>query len=428
MPSIRKLWVLIFTLVLGAFPLCAVTTSTDVRKALDQVASHAMSRMATRGSLSGAEYAALLNDPSVYGDLRNLRTKTRDYAIGSVLEATRSSNNRKQVLTKARSRVRKAGFPLRRNMNDAVESFEPFARIDFFPVDSPPLTADATASTTGSWIGARVSIGIPCGSDVSLYLWELQPSGTEDAPVNATLRYAREGALSRSGEGVDRQEFAIRWPEDGGAPEIASIETGAWCSSLWRTATMSVLRSGEHPYRPERLFQHQEPAFLDEGVLPTVARTAQGFRFRFLTHYWLNPNRPRRLKDLDVQVQSDRASITAPASEDPLLFLDQWVSTPWQESRTWTTGEHENALRTWHESLSPEAATKLEASVVARGNCGRDTNTVWVQLQTQPGSGLSAQQNNGIFGILKWQAGGFRVERIVEQLPSGCPLVSAERQ
>jgi hypothetical protein len=414
MASAWKIPLLLVLVLLSVVPsLLAVTTAGDVREALHQAASY---------KPQGA--ADPTTDPQLFEYLRILRAKTRDFAIGSIVDAARKAGTPGQLLDRARARVRQAGLPMREDPAAFGDLFAPSAEVEFFHVDGLPP----------EWIGARVQIGVPCGFDLSLFLWRLNPVEGEQA-FTPELRFARESALTGMAEGVATQDYAVRQNTDSQDIEVASIDTGSWCSSYWRTATMVVARSSSHPYRPDRLFQHQEPVYLGDDLSPSVSASDSGFQFRFLTRYWLDVNRNYRLKELDVEVSHARASVRAPRAEDPALFLDQWVATPWRDSRSWTTGSYEHALRGWHETLSPDGADRLVTKVVNWGDCQPETHTAWVHLHAlSPVHGLdvheaaghgAAKGSSDFYGVLRRDPDGFRVHQIVDKLPANCPVSAA---
>lgn len=288
------------------------------------------------------------------------------------------------------------------------EQFTASVGIEYFPLQEDP-----------GWFGARVVVGIPCGEDISLFLWQVQTDRESDS-LEPQLLLARESPLTDLSSSTGKLSIATARAEDN-ALELATVETGVWCNSQWRKASMNVLRSTDHAYRPARLFHYQELAFLGGEPQPRVERRDRGYHFEYLTHYWLNPSQHSRLRELEVRIEGNRAEMLIPRSEDPALFFDQWLATPWDASRSWTTGLHLSALRNWHETHSPVASARLTTELGGGGGCRHDPLTVWVRLHTEAQPGVSSE----LFGILRRLPDGFRVDRITEELPEGCPAASA---
>ncbi len=402
MAPAQKLACVILSLLFLVAPLRAVTTPEDVRKALDSVASY---------QTQGEEHGAF--SPELAARLQLLRRRARDFAFGSVLDAARHTRDGASLLTKARQRTLQAGIPLRGKAAWMTDQFSPSVRIQYFPVQD-----------ANSWVGARVHVGIPCGEDVSLYLWKLDDD-EESGRLVPELTFARESPLTDLATSTGTLHVATRLDSPDGVPQLATIETGVWCNSQWRKALLQVVRGSDHPYRPERIFTHDELAFVGADNAPTVERTASGFRFHYLSQYWLDPRQHSRVKRIDLRIEGGHAEIMAPLDENPALFLDHWLTEPWTTSRAWTTGENLNALRTWHDSLSPNSPSRVAAELLGQGGCQGDPTTFFVQLHTEkPDRGQTATGQN-VYGILKRQADGFRVQRIASELPSGCDLGTA---
>lgn len=395
-PAPKILW--LFLLVLsGVAPLVAVTTPADVRKALDEVASY-----------RGESEAPGAFSPALAERLQMLRRRARDFAFGSVMEAARKARERNALIATARQRTRRAGLPLKSNSAWLPDQFAPSVRIQFFPMPEAP-----------SWMGARVHVGIPCGEDVSLYLWKLTDD-QESGGLVPELTLARESPLTDLATSTGALHFAATLDGEDGTPQLATFETGVWCNSQWRKALLQVVRGSDHPYRPERLFTHHELAFLADDQEPAVERTETGFRFRYRGQFWIDPQQHNREKQLEVRIQGDRAEMAPPREDDPALFLDQWLSQPWTRSREWTTGRNLAALRAWHHSLSPDSDAGFTPELLGQGGCATDPKTFFVHLHTdQPEAGQPAAGKD-LYGILRRQEGGFRVEHITAELPASC--------
>jgi len=392
MALLLKIAFLCFFIPWMAIPLVAVTTPRDVRQALEDVST----------------FRSDGRDPSVFvpvfaEKLQLLRRRARDFAFGSVIDAARGAREREDLLARARQRTKRAGIPLNAESAWLPERFTPSVNIEYFVLPDWP-----------DWIGARVMVGIPCGDDISLYLWKL--SGSPDSEMlQPELVLARESPLASLANSTGTLHFAVNVPTEGRAAELATIETGVSCNSQWRKAALNIVRGTEQPFRQEKLFAHQELAFLGADPHPTVDRVDTGFRFRFLSHFWLDPQQPSRPREFEVRISNDQTEIAAPREEDPTLFLDQWLASPWTVSRTWTTGQHQSSLRAWHEHLSPDAKNGIPVELAEQGACKGDATVFFVHLLAERGNDVQH-----IYGILRRQSSGFRLEHISSELPAVC--------
>jgi hypothetical protein len=394
--SVSGQFCFLLILFVAVLPAYCVTTASDVRKALERVASY------QQAEPLGAGFS-----PEFADRLQQLRRRARDFAFGSVLEAARTSKGREAVLMLARRRALRAGLPLRAESAWMEEQFSPSVRIQYFPLPE-----------SSEWMGARVHVGIPCGEDVSLYLWKLSVAETGDG-LSPELVFARESPLVDLPGSTGELRLAMAVDAANGKPQLATMEAGVWCSSQWRKALLQVLRQGEHPYRAEKMFSHSEMVFLAQAPEPAVERITAGFRFSFHGQSWIDWRQPSRLKRLDVQVDGDRTELLAPQDDDPAAFLEHWLVQPWVRSRALSSGSNLPALRTWHEALSPESTKAVRLELVSHGGCGADGHLSFVHLQSAaPGEPSSTTQD--VYGILRRHEQGFRVDEITMKLPPSC--------
>jgi hypothetical protein len=390
-------------LLVTALPLCAVTTAQDVQRALENA------KAATPKEL--APLLAKRDLGEMFGRLRTLRSAARDFAIASMIVAGEQPGTRKELLEEATGAMGRAGLsPVEQGglavaPGEELQPFVPWVTVRFFAVSGQP-----------EWLAAEVVTGVPCGRDVSLLLWRLKDEWAQGR-FRPELTFARESAFEDLASSSDLVAFSVAPAKASPGNHVAFVESAVWCNSQWKRATFSVYRPDGNPFRPHRLFRQEDLAFFGGEFGAAVLPEPEGFRFEYAGHYWLNPLHHSRRVQLQVRIDGERAWALPPASADPIEFLDQWLASPWDASRLWTTGRHQHALRTWHQALSPAERSRTMAEVAGKGGCQHDPETHWVRLTPTP-----RQQGQGdVFGLLRKQTDGFRLDQFVEELPPGCP-------
>lgn len=384
---------LFFVLALPAF---AVTTPRDLRSALEELAE-----------IAGKETPENPISKDYAERAIRLRHRLRDYAIGSVVDATRRAGRIDDILPYVRQRIKEAEPPLRQSDTGAGTEPTPAARMEVFSPDSAP-----------EWIGVKTEVSLLCGRDIALYFLRVRP--TSDGALESTLAFAKEGPLESVADLASHFSATAHRAPTGDVLRIATIEAAGGCSSLWKPVRMRVYQSDEHPYRPLRLFERERLAFLGDAAAPQVNRSPEGLAFEYRTLYWLDPERHSRPEVLRLAEEEQGVRILPPQPRNPLDFVDEWVSTPWPEAQRWANASRLSNVRKWHEDLAGARDARLRTTLVESGECaGRQE--VWVHLK----AGEEWNRMRSIYGLLRVGASGYRVEQFASDLPPACQARSA---
>lgn len=372
----------------GAAP--AVTTPRDLRAALQELAD-----------LRVKEGSG--NPPSrdVLDQTVRLRHRLRDYGIGSVVDSARRASTLADALSRSQQRLREVEFPLLPAGKAAAEAI-PEARAELFAVPGAP-----------EWLGLKTTVSLACGGDHALYFLRLL--ATPDGAFEATLAFAKENPLESVADltGVFAAVSALA--PQGAQLRVATIESVGGCTSLWRPVKMRVFQTDEHPYRPLRLFEKERLAFLGEAPTPQASLSPDGFLFEYRTLYRLDAGRHSRKEIVRLVQEEQGVGRLPPLSDDPLAFIDEWVTTSWPEAQRWVTGSRLASVRKWHEELAGSGEPRLRTSVVGSGECPQ-THEAWVHLK----AGEDFDRMRSIYGLLRSGTDGYRVEQFVNDLPQGC--------
>lgn len=389
----------IFLIALSA---SAVTTPRDLRSALDELAE--ITRKEAPENPISREYS----DRTV-----RVRHRLRDYAIGSVVDATRRTSVIQEVLPLAGQRIKEAEPSLRQADRATGSDPAPSARLELFAAKDAP-----------DWIGVRTEVSLPCGFDVAIYLLRL--SAGPDGTLESTLAFAKENVLESVADLASHFEVTAHRAPTGQALRVATIEAAGGCSSLWKPVRMRVYQSDEHAYRPLRLFERERLAFLGESHAPRVSHSPEGLAFEYRTLFWLDADRHSRPEIVRLADEEQGVRLLPPQPQDPLAFVDEWVSTPWPDAQRWTSSGRLANVRKWHEDLARAGDSRLRTAVVESGECsGRQE--VWVHLK----AGEEWNRMRSVYGLLRVGPNGYRVEQFATELPAGCqgnPQPANQRQ
>ena len=376
----------------------AVTTPRDLRFALQELAD----LRAKDGPRNPPSREAL--DQTV-----RLRHRLRDFGIGSVLDAARHATALQEILPRSQHRLREAGFPLQPEGNANADAM-PAARVELFALPNAP-----------EWLGLKTAISLACGGDHALYFLHL--AAAPDGGFEAALAFAKENPLESVADLSDVFEIASTLAPDGAQLRVATIESAGGCTSLWRPVKMRVYQTDEHPYRPLRLFEKERLAFLGEAPAPQAALSPDGFVFEYRTLYWLDTGRHSRKEIVRLVQEEQGVDRLPPASEDPLAFVDEWVSTSWPEAQRWVSGNRRAGVRKWHEELAGSRERRLRTAVVGYGECVHKQEA-WVHLK----AGENVERMRSIYGLLRSGSEGYRVEQFLAELPKGCRATAQPAQ
>lgn len=338
-----------------------------------------------------------------------LRHRLRDFGIGSVVDAARHSAALKDVLPRARQRLREAAFPLLPAGKTGADAM-PAARAELFAVPDAP-----------GWLGLKTAVSLSCGADHALYF--LRVAEAPDGGFEVALAFAKENPLESVSDLTGVFEMVSALTPDGARLRVATIESAGGCSSMWWPVRMRVYQTDEHPYRPLRLFEKERLAFLGEAPAPQAVLAPDGFVFEYRTLYWLDTGRHSRKEIVRLVQEEQGVDRLPPASEDPLAFVDEWVTTSWPEAQRWVSGSRLASVRKWHEELAGNRERRLRTVVVGSGECPH-TREAWVHLK----AGENFERMRSVYGLLRSGSEGYRVEEFLAELPQGCRSAAAPAQ
>jgi hypothetical protein len=187
----------------------------------------------------------------------------------------------------------------------------------------------------------RSRIGIECGFDDSVYLYQHAKAGWQRAWQNEQNHYTEDGYLPQLLVGLDVAES-----EKANAFLVLTLGTRAWCSSVWQPHYTRVFHLGPN-FEAKTLLDASE--FGVEGSL-------QGSldKGKVLIEYSVHSVSGARIGRKTIRAFEERKGNlerVQPVALSPEDFVEEWITHPWPEVQAWSEGGAGGGLKKWHEML-----------------------------------------------------------------------------
>lgn len=260
-------------------------------------------------------------------------------------------------------------------------------------------------------LAVQVTLGIPCGSDSSLYLFERREVSWRLALALESNGYEEiDGALGRFG-------FGVSPPARDGSFFVVAADVNPWCTSNWQRLRWRAYRLGGDPLRPQPFFEGESGIYLgtESGFELEVAE--DGFRLAFTGRQDLDAGLLIRDMIQAFQVSGTEVKRVPPLAAEPRGFLDEWISLPWSDARRWTS-RRVNAAEIWHGRLQ-ERLRGLYSFFESFEVCGKDGSRWQIGLEIEPDPALHPLPIR-LFFTVSQEKDDFRIERIDVRPLEGC--------
>ncbi len=289
--------------------------------------------------------------PAGRSGLRALKAAFGAY-VSSVISSVSENPDPERIAAALREGLAGQGVVLWPHHGEAPANGRPYGDVASLGVQRPPGEPDLLAVTA--------SFAIPCGSDGVLWLFERRDGRWR--LVLTTAAHAYESVSQAKGcfrAAISRDET--------GRPLVLTGEVSPWCTSNWQNLWVEVQRPGVDPERPLRLLSLERSIYMgsrDEPLSLKLKLARGALRVEFESSRSLDGGRVARPQLIVGRISGDRVELASPVAEDPLGFVDDWVSTPWEIARTWgvdAAAEGPAAWREWHGRLAGKRpVTELE--------------------------------------------------------------------
>jgi hypothetical protein len=213
-----------------------------------------------------------------------------------------------------------------------------------------------TPGTNPSLLSIKMTVGISCGVDSSLYLFQRRGSGWVPVII------LEPGPYEQVNGAMENLEYRVSPPDELGNWYVLVAFSHPWCTSCWSGVHYRVLRKSSDPEKPLLVYE-------SAGGLYRCAN--QSFRLtvgknQFSLSY---PNMMLRDFDLFAKISVDRFQIDGmgvqrlpPLAQPPVDFVDQWLELPEDEAMKLVSKPARTSAADWHRILSSKDARAKQQS------------------------------------------------------------------
>ncbi|MFN7973688.1 MAG: hypothetical protein U0166_15285, partial [Acidobacteriota bacterium] len=195
-----------------------------------------------------------------------------------------------------------------------------------------------------SLIAVATTIGIACGADTSLYLFDERPGG-----VRLVLSLVARDYTDISGA-QNLLDFAVSRADDQGHFFVAASDVNAWCTSSWQRIRLRILRPGDSAETPRVIGSMDDGIYLGSDEPERLAIDGNVVTLDYVGAHRLDAARLTRSYVRRYRVEEDRTTLEGPLADSPDGFVDEWLHRPWSDVAVFTAAG-KGRLRSWHDRL-----------------------------------------------------------------------------
>jgi len=285
------------------------------------------------------------------GLLTELKHELRDSFTETLASATESSGL--ELKSRFEQSIRNAGVPLGDPLqpNRVYDADDPvLQRVLAHPYG---IVEEVDVQRVQGLVIMTTRLGIVCGSDSSLYVFERTAGGWR-----RTLEIESNGYKEISGA-----LGSFDWKLGGGSKPgdwfVVEADVNPWCSSNWQQLRWKAVRPGPQPDRPRIISERNETIYLGVDEPYRIEADANGFRIVWSGDNLLNIDELNRERTMGFTVEGTTVTRQHPVTDNAGHFLDEWTRAPWNEAAQWTVEAARPAARTWHSLFARSDAGSL---------------------------------------------------------------------
>lgn len=178
-------------------------------------------------------------------------------------------------------------------------------------------------------LGVTATLGIECGDDTMLMLYQRQGRGWREILVRRSAPYQ-----NISGAWMSFQ-YAVSPSDAQGQWFLATSTIPPWCTSVWRSIRYDLSRPGPQAARPNIFFSRSESAYIGNDDSGRLKADASEFEIRHEVgsisfDVFTRPSVRR------YAVAGNVATRIPPVALSARDFVDEWIVSPWSETEKWS--------------------------------------------------------------------------------------------
>jgi hypothetical protein len=230
-------------------------------------------------------------------------------------------------------------------------------------------------------VAATTTLGVCCGSDTSLYLFQRQD-------VAWALILAQETNDYDDGSGAQGSfDYRVSPPDPAGGFFVVTANVGPSCTKEWVSLRYQALRPSGDAYVPQVLLNETQGI---EWFGFTLEADVSAFTLKFWADQGLDVFVKTRPHVVKFSISENLATRVPPLAELPEDFLDEWLDLPWDQAARWADPAALPGLQHVHEALQPKKKEVLASEFLFVRPCP-DLNQWQIGLAIYPDADEGAE-------------------------------------
>jgi hypothetical protein len=262
-------------------------------------------------------------------------------------------------------------------------------------------------------------LGIPCGSDSSMNLFQRKASGWELLAVDESNGFSEiSGAQGNF-------QFTVSPPDEQGNWFIVTANVNPWCTSNWQQLRYKVLRPELETGKINELLDEKTTVYLGVDVPYRIKIQPHGFEISNVASNSLDAAMLTRVHIQRYRVTNDAVERIPPLAVTPEDFLDEWLNLNWAEASQWVRGANPSSVESWHTRLARGGGRDFYTEIEFAQPCASsDNSSRWqVGLSLEGGSDkpLPDDLPDELYFTIVQHEDSFFMESLATERPPGCP-------
>lgn len=276
------------------------------------------------------------------------------------------------------------------------------------PDDPPPARHGnhlayqvSRVDTQPDMLAVVATLGVHCGTDSMLMLYRRESGRWRELMVRRSEPYSEV-----KGGWADLR-FAVSPKDERGRWYVATVSITPWCTSAWQGMPYALARPGPAPDRPNVFLRGKGTIYLGKEEDMSVSAEPGAFELRY-TGSSIDPAVHNRRHVRRFEVNGDRVWRAPPVAETVRDFVDEWVVSPWAESKAWSG--RDPALPRIHSEAHSDRSGLLGEFASIRA-CGGGLTQVEMGREREPG---------WYFFVKGGESGPWVLERVARRPETAC--------
>jgi hypothetical protein len=235
---------------------------------------------------------------------------------------------------------------------------------------------DIRAWSYSRLLAVVTSFPIACGLDESFYAWAWTGHQWKRVVGHETNDYEGGHYSPQVDYGMEGVHFSPASSKNEGELYLLRTSVGSGCNSGWPGRNFQLYRVTPANAAASLMVDGSVFAFVMEGTGETVL-TPDRLIIEYTGHERDPRKTPFQARVRMFRLQGAKATPVSLAAADPEDFVEQWLSSSWEQSAAVTSELHSHTLEQWHHDLHRNLEDDLLwASFASAVQC-RDDSTLW---------------------------------------------------